>query len=60
MGEDGLEFKHFRPGKSSLHFFFPQSSVEFFHIYQKDRVALMHLWQGEYHRSQFPNPTELQ
>lgn len=44
--------------ESLLLIFFSHSLGEILHIYHKDRVALMHLWQGEYHRSQCWNPTE--
>lgn len=54
MGEDGLEFKHFRPGTSSVGVcaFFPPSLVQILHICHKDGGALMHSWQGGYHKSQ--------
>lgn len=38
--------------ESLLFAFFPPSLVQILHIYHKDGGALMHLWQGEYHRSQ--------
>lgn len=46
--------------ESLLYAFFPPSLVQILHIYHKEGGALMHLWQGEYHRSQciLENPRE--